>query len=216
MTPVVDAPERQRHEIVRHGMVPTWEKNRPDVSMLTAPMGTCEDACRVAGREQGPAQPHGPGVGHLPPKGDQSRSLPRRALPPCGARARPPGEGVAGPNASGAPTRPARPGGSHRNEHMFEPCGMMDGVAGGMNKRGGWGPMTDRVKPAAETAEGLPPPPRTLKHCWVTDRHGRLPGLLLEWRLTESGYRGRVVHPVYEDGWVVVEEWLPAELLERA
>ena len=54
-----------------------------------------------------------------------------------------------------------------------------------------------------------------VKHCWVTDRHGRLPGLLLEWRRTASGWQGRVVRPALEAGeWIVVEEWLPAELLE--
>ncbi len=55
-----------------------------------------------------------------------------------------------------------------------------------------------------------------VKHCWVTDRHGRLPGLLLEWRHTASGWQGRVVRPTLEAGaWIVVEEWLPAELLEQ-
>jgi hypothetical protein len=95
------------------------------------------------------------------------------------------------------------------------------GMAGGMNKRGSWGPMTDRVdrgrepNPTVATAEQ---PPAALKHCWVTDRHGRLPGLLLEWRRTESGFQGRVLRAVHEQdtGWLVVEEWLPAELLEGA
>ena len=59
-------------------------------------------------------------------------------------------------------------------------------------------------------------PPSTVKHCWVTDRHGRLPGLLLEWRRVASGWQGRVVRPALEaDAWIVVEEWLPAELLEE-
>jgi hypothetical protein len=54
-----------------------------------------------------------------------------------------------------------------------------------------------------------------VKPCWVTDRHGRQPGLLLEWRRRETGYVGRVVRPVLEaDGWIVVEDWVPAELLE--
>ena len=60
----------------------------------------------------------------------------------------------------------------------------------------------------------IAPPPA--KHCWVSDRHGPLPGLLLEWRRTQAGYQGRVVRLVYAAGWLVVEEWLPAELLERA
>ena len=83
-----------------------------------------------------------------------------------------------------------------------------------MNKRGGWGPMSERVQQAAPAPT---PPPPTLKHCWVTDEHGRQPALLLQWRRTESGgFQGRVVRPVYEDGWIVVEEWLPAEVLEQA
>jgi len=50
----------------------------------------------------------------------------------------------------------------------------------------------------------------------VTDEHGRQPALLLEWRRTISGWQGRVVRPVLEDGqWTVVEEWLPAELLKQ-
>ena len=73
--------------------------------------------------------------------------------------------------------------------------------------------MSDRVRNAQDAAS---PPPATLKHCWVTDAHGRLPALLLEWRRTETGYQGRVVRPVYEDGWVIVEEWLPAALLDQA
>jgi hypothetical protein len=50
----------------------------------------------------------------------------------------------------------------------------------------------------------------------VTDDHGRLPGLLLEWRRTANGWQGRVVRSVLEaDEWNVVEEWLPAELLDE-
>lgn len=74
--------------------------------------------------------------------------------------------------------------------------------------------MTDRVR-AAEASK--PPVPPELKHCWVTDRHGRLPALLLEWRRTADGFQGRVVRPVFEhDDWLVVEEWLPAGLLDPA
>lgn len=69
--------------------------------------------------------------------------------------------------------------------------------------------------------DGGAPPPRVVddapvvKPCWVIDRHGRQPGLLLEWRRRDTGFVGRVVRPVLEaDGWIVVEEWVPAELLE--
>ena len=99
-------------------------------------------------------------------------------------------------------------------------------MAGGMNKRGSYGPMADRVRSASSDASNdastdastaaVPGPP-AVKHCWVTDRHGRLPGLLLEWQQRGGSWQGRVVRPVPDDhGWVVVEEWLPAELLDPA
>ena len=84
-------------------------------------------------------------------------------------------------------------------------------MAGGMSKRGSWGPMSDRVDPATE------PEPPPIRHCWVTDSNGRLPGLLLEWRQVNGEWRGRVMHPVLEDGaWVIVDEWLSAGLLSPA
>lgn len=76
--------------------------------------------------------------------------------------------------------------------------------------------MADRVAQThgTETTQGQPP---TFKHCWVAGRHGRLPGLLLQWRSIEGHWEGRVVHPVLEtDGWVVVEEWIDARLLDDA
>jgi hypothetical protein len=99
-------------------------------------------------------------------------------------------------------------------------------VAGGMNRRSDWGSMAQRVaaapKPApAENATATPvnsppQPPAALKHCWVVDPHGRLPALLLEWRRTDAGFQGRVVRPVEDPdlGWIVVEEWVPAALLQ--
>ena len=91
-----------------------------------------------------------------------------------------------------------------------------------MNKRGSYGPMTERVAagrapatpgiPAPEPSPAAGPPP--VRHCWVSDRHGRLPGLLLEWRRRPDGWHGRVVHLVEDEhGWALVEEWLPAGLL---
>jgi hypothetical protein len=99
---------------------------------------------------------------------------------------------------------------------------MMVAVAGGMNKRGSYGSMADRVArsqsaEAAAPAAATPPPAAPIKHCWVTDENGRLPALLLGWRRTASGFQGRVVRPVPdEDGWIVVEEWLPADRLAPA
>lgn len=100
-----------------------------------------------------------------------------------------------------------------------------------MNKRGGhgYGTMAERI--AATKAASAPPPttpppiapsrprgPDALKHCWVEHEHGRVPGLLIEWRRTASGWQGRVVHPVRDPagGWILVEEWLPATALGSA
>ena len=79
--------------------------------------------------------------------------------------------------------------------------------------------MADRVNHPSDHAGGTEPAPApAIKHCWVTGRHGRLPALLLEWRRTAAGFQGRVIHPVVEadGGWVVVEEWLPAAVLDPA
>lgn len=91
-------------------------------------------------------------------------------------------------------------------------------MAGGMNKRGAWGAMSERVqRPPDPAPEPDPPEPApSVKHCWVSDQHGRLPGLLLEWRRTEAGFQGRVVRPVFDDGWILVDEWLPAAILGPA
>lgn len=87
-----------------------------------------------------------------------------------------------------------------------------------MNKRGSYGSMAERLaqtRGGGSAAPGPVPAP-TVKHCWVTDHHGRLPALLVEWRKVASGdWQGRVVRPVLEVGdWIVVEEWLPAGLLD--
>lgn len=94
-------------------------------------------------------------------------------------------------------------------------------MAGGMSGREGV-PLKDRVRPGEVVEETTvspspSPSPDAIQHCWVTDRHGRLPALLLEWRRSESGYQGRVVRPVLEGQvWMVCEEWLPAALLDPA
>lgn len=90
-------------------------------------------------------------------------------------------------------------------------------MAGGLNRRN-----TDRI-PLYQRIRDTPTPkhvpqprPETawVRHCWVTDEHGQLPGLLLEWRRTAAGWQGRVVRPVLDGGaWIVVEEWLSAERL---
>ena len=89
-----------------------------------------------------------------------------------------------------------------------------------MNRRGERVSLHERIHgtpPATDEPPEAPPveAPR-IRHCWVTDEHGRQPALLLEWRRTISGWHGRVVRPVFEDGvWVVVEEWLAAEWLHQ-
>jgi hypothetical protein len=57
------------------------------------------------------------------------------------------------------------------------------------------------------------------RHCWVAgalDAEGvKRPGLLVEWRQVERAWEGRVLYcaRLRRDTWVVVEEWLPADLL---
>ena len=78
--------------------------------------------------------------------------------------------------------------------------------------------MSERVLATTQRSDATPQPEAPeIKHCWVSDRHGRLPGLLLGWRRAGDSWEGRVVRAVQEtDGWVVVEEWLPAGFLEPA
>jgi hypothetical protein len=84
----------------------------------------------------------------------------------------------------------------------------------GMGRKGDRVSLHERIHGTPPTTEPAAP---VVKHCWVTDRHGRLPGLLLAWRRTASGWQGRVVRPALEAcEWIVVDEWLPAELLESA
>ncbi len=94
-----------------------------------------------------------------------------------------------------------------------------------MNKRGSYGPMAERVAAGrppgpgspARSAEGSTASTPPVRPCWVNGSEGRLPGLLLEWRQRPDGWHGRVVHPVEDgQGWLVVEEWLPAGLLDPA
>ena len=88
------------------------------------------------------------------------------------------------------------------------------GMAGGVGRKGDRVSLHERIHGTPPAREPTAP---VVKHCWVADRHGRLPGLLLEWRRTASGWQGRVVRPTVEGGeWIVVEEWLSAELLEAS
>ena len=83
-------------------------------------------------------------------------------------------------------------------------------MAGGMGQRRDLGTLAERAAARRGEAPSEPKAP-PLRHCWVTGAHGRLPGLLLGWEQRADGWHGHVVHPVHEpDGWVVVEEWLPA------
>ena len=68
-------------------------------------------------------------------------------------------------------------------------------MAGGMGRKGDRVLLHERIRATPPQAEPVAP---VVKLCWIIDRPGRLPGLLLEWRLTISGWQGRVVRPVLE------------------
>jgi hypothetical protein len=90
---------------------------------------------------------------------------------------------------------------------------MLRRVAGGMGGRGGI-PLSERVRRRASTDDECP-----ARHCWVADAvdgHGvKRPGLLLEWRMAETGWQGRVVYAaqVRPGRWALVEEWVAAAML---
>ncbi len=57
------------------------------------------------------------------------------------------------------------------------------------------------------------------RHCWVgdpPDAPGIWPGLLVEWRQREDGWKGRVAYTLPgAHGPVLVEAWLPADQLKE-
>jgi hypothetical protein len=90
----------------------------------------------------------------------------------------------------------------------------------GWSKRGSGVPLAQRVRGDQRPRD---PDPCPARHCWVAgavDAEGvKRPGLLLEWRQVHGRWEGRVTYvarlrPLEANGgWLVVEEWLPAELL---
>ena len=103
-------------------------------------------------------------------------------------------------------------------------------MGGGWGKRGSGVPMAQRVRAGQPAAHDRPlegrdalGPACPARHCWVSgavDAEGiKRPGLLLEWRQVAGRWEGRVTYAARlrpleaNGGWVVVEEWLPAELL---
>ena len=103
-------------------------------------------------------------------------------------------------------------------------------MGGGWGKRGSGVPLAQRVRsdrpaPEADRPGGGRDPlgECPARHCWVggaVDAEGvKRPGLLLEWRQVRGRWEGRVTYvarlrPLEADGgWLVVEEWLPAEVL---
>lgn len=94
-------------------------------------------------------------------------------------------------------------------------------MAGGGYGRGAGIPLAQRRRVTTNDQPTPEPDPTgaaaQIKHCWVTDRHGRLPGLLLTWRQTPQGWEGRVIHPTPDPDstqWALIDEWLPAGLLD--
>ena len=106
-------------------------------------------------------------------------------------------------------------------------------MGGGWGKRGSGVPLAHRVRgdlpPAHQAggahynARGPVGPDCPARHCWVSgavDAEGvKRPGLLMEWRQVAGRWEGRVTYAARlrpleaNGGWLVVEEWLPAELL---
>lgn len=95
-------------------------------------------------------------------------------------------------------------------------------MAGGMNERGSYGSMADRLAATRDAqatrddqaADDQPTqPPSEVRHVWITTGEGRVAGLLIEWRHDPDAWFGRCVFP---RGRMVVEDWVPAAQLERA
>jgi len=96
-------------------------------------------------------------------------------------------------------------------------------MGGGWAKRGSGVPLAQRVRGDQPPVHAPVGPDCPARHCWVAgavDAEGvKRPGLLLEWRQVRGRWEGRVTYvarlrPLEAGGgWVVVEEWLPAELL---
>lgn len=77
--------------------------------------------------------------------------------------------------------------------------------------------LADRVRATREREERNQRHPDEIRHVWVTTEHGRYRGLHLEWRKTEVGWESRCVHPMPDqNGWTIIEMWLPAALVELA
>src|SRR4051812_25020923 len=101
---------------------------------------------------------------------------------------------------------------------------MAGGMGGGWGKRGSGVPLGQRVRAGEAYAAREPVGPECpARHCWVSgavDAEGvKRPGLLLEWRQVMGRWEGRVAYAARlrpleaNGGWLMVEEWLPAELL---
>ena len=80
-------------------------------------------------------------------------------------------------------------------------------------------PLERRTRASSSTEDAGGHEVCPARHCWVAgalDAEGvKRPGLLVEWRQAAQGWEGRVVYcaRLRRDTWVVVEEWLPADLL---
>lgn len=101
--------------------------------------------------------------------------------------------------------------------------GGVRGGGGGWGKRGTGVPLSERVRagqtaPAAAVGAAAPDP-CPARHCWVAEAVDDLgvkrPGLLIEWRAVGSRWEGRVLYAAQlrPGTWMLVEEWMPADLL---
>lgn len=118
-------------------------------------------------------------------------------------------------NSNGCSVRATLPlvaGGMHpgRSGRSLGERAARSGVGRGEPPGAPPGPSADPVaRPARERG----------RHCWVHDPPGApgvWPGLLVEWRRGDDGWRGRVAYAVAgPQGTVLVEAWVPATLLEQ-
>jgi hypothetical protein len=94
-------------------------------------------------------------------------------------------------------------------------------MTGGMTPPTGGGvPLKDRPVAGPGARPAAPRRSQRARHCWVDSATGdevAHPGLVIEWRKSESGWSALVTYVVDDEGSaVVVTQWLDGALLRPA